>query len=123
MKLKKQKQKKGILESKIFLFLVLIVMAFLINASLNMYSKSKEAKEYLDSVQGEYSSLESQYNLAKADLHYLSSVTGKEKEIRSKFDVGREGEKAVLIIEEDLPKVEVPKKKNILQKMWDWASF
>lgn len=88
-----------------------------------MYSKSQEAKRYLEATEKEYSGLQEQYESVTEDLNYLNSNTGLEREIRSKFDLAREGEKAILIIEEDLPEIQEPKPKTFWQKIKDWASF
>ena len=111
------------MKSKILFILVLVLLIFLANAALNMYSKSKEAKSYLEATQQEFSNLEGQYNNAKEDLEYLNSGTGLERELRAKFDLAREGEKAVLIIEEDLPEIQEPEERTFWGKVKNWVSF
>ena len=111
------------MESK-FLFVICLVLAIILaNAALKMYKRSNDAKVYLDATKNEFLSLEDQYNRAKEDLNYIKSDTGTEKEIRSKFDLAREGERAVLIIEEDLPEIQEPQRKSFWKKVFDWASF
>jgi hypothetical protein len=122
----KNKRKKKIsswLDSKIFLLLVFLLAIFLANSALNMYLKSMDAKQYLNTTIDEYSSLEAQYDSAYSDLEYLKSETGIEKEIREKFDLARDGEKAVLIIDEELTPVHTPQKKTFWRKIKDWVSF
>ena len=88
-----------------------------------MYQKSKSAKQYLNALEEEYSSLENQYESITDDLDSMESSTGIEKEIRAKFDYGKEGEKAIMIIEEKMPEIQEPKKKGIWQKIKNWATF
>ena len=124
MNSRRRKKKIGqYLGSKLLLIGIFAIMLFLANASFKMYSKSQEAKEYLEATEKEYTNLQEQYESVTDDLEYLNSGTGLEKEIRSKFDLAREGEKAILIIEEDLPEVKEPEPKSFWKKVVDWVSF
>jgi type II secretory pathway pseudopilin PulG len=120
---KRKKQRESFLKSRIVSFLLLFLAILLLNSSIKMYLKSQEAGEYLNSTQEEYLSLKKQYDDAKEDLEYLNSSTGLEKEIRSKFDLVREGEKAILIIEEELPEIQEPKKKGFWGKIKSFVTF
>ena len=113
----KTKRTGGILRSKILFFILAILLLVIINASIKMFNKSRETKDYLKSVEKEYANLEEQYEKVESDLGYINSKTGIEKEIRSKFDFAKEGERAVLIIEEDLPPELPTAEKNILDKI------
>jgi hypothetical protein len=119
---KRKKQKKEPLQMKIVLILVLIIALFLANASFNMYKRSSDTKEYLSAIEKEYVSLDSQYKAVVKDLEYIQSETGLEREIRSKFDLAREGEVSIVIIEEELPEIQEPKKRNLWEKIVNWVS-
>ena len=94
---------KGLLDSKIFL-VVLIIAAFVFGKAAFFMNKQKmETKKMVASVSGEYEELNKRFSDAKNDLEYMNSSTGKEKEIREKFDLGKEGEKAIFIVEEKIP--------------------
>lgn len=102
---------------------MLFLSFVLVKAAFNMHSKSKAAENYFLSTKKEYENLEYQYENVSKDLDFFKSDTGQEKEIRSRFDLGREGEKAILIIEENLPPTQEPVKKSFWKKVKDWASF
>lgn len=114
---------KKYLKSKILVLFLIIMAVVLINASWKMYKKSVQAEKYMNAVLEEYSALENQYESAGKDLDYIKSGTGFEKEVRAKFDLSREGEKAIMIIEEEPPEIQEPEKKGFWGTLKRWASF
>ncbi len=91
--------------------------------AIKMVKKTNEIKEYLRSSEKEYADLEKRYLEVYDDLEYINSNTGKEKEIRSKFDLSKEGEKVVFIIEEEVISAPPPEPSKWWQKAFDWVSF
>jgi uncharacterized protein YxeA len=114
---------KGLLNSKFILFILLILAVILINSAYQIFKKTNETKEYLNLLEEDYASLENRYTEVKKDLEYANSKTGLEREIRSKFDLSLQGEKAIVIIENDVPDIKPPEKKNFFQKIKDFVSF
>ncbi len=118
----RKKKKGGILDIKIVAFILLLVVILISNAALKMYKRSKDTKEYLKAVEIQYLALEARYNASTEDLEYLKSETGMEREIRSKFDLAKEGEKAILIIEEEEIEIEEPVKRSFWGRLKNWVS-
>jgi peptidoglycan hydrolase CwlO-like protein len=119
----KRKRKIGdLLESKWILALFIIIAVFLSNTALKMYSKSMQTKEYLQTTEKEFSNLQGQLSAVSDDLDKIYSDTGFEKEVREKFNLAKEGEKAIMIIEEELPLPPQPRKKNLWERIKSWVS-
>jgi len=83
------------------LFIFIIIIIFLGNATWNVYQNYKDAKinEYrvssqLDEVKGRESEI-----LEKIDK--LSTERGMEEELRKRFGVAREGESIIVVVEPD----------------------
>lgn len=121
--LKKSNKMRSIIKSKLSLLVLVIFAVLLINASWKMYKKSVDAKKYMYAVEEEFYSLEKQYKDVNEDLQYIKSGTGFEKEVRSKFDLGKEGEKAIMIIEDDPVQIKEPEKRGFWNSIKRWASF
>lgn len=87
-----------------------------------MYKKERdtrlrriEQREVLDELEGREESL-------REEIERLSTERGIEEEVRSKFEVGKEGEEVVIIVDnpddEDVNKKEI--EKTFLQKIFSW---
>jgi hypothetical protein len=101
-KLDRQKKIKGLFDSKFFM-VFLLIMAFVFGKSaFYMYEQKSDTKKMVASVRGEFDGLDQRYKDAQGDLNFMNSNTGREKEIREKFDLGREGEKAIFIVDEKM---------------------
>lgn len=119
----KKRRKKNILNSRVLLLVLLIIAIFFANGAYKMYKRSKDTRNYLSSMSQRFEQLESRYKNTKEDLEYIESDTGKEKEIREKFNLAKEGENAIVIIDEDPVEIQTPEKKNIWQKIVNWVSY
>ena len=120
---KRRKKKKDLFSSKILLIVGILIAVLVANAAFKMYSKANDTKRYLNAVKNDFMNLEDQYSQVNDNLLFLQSNTGIEKEIRSKFDLAKEGERAIFIIEEDLPEIQTPQNKSFWKRVIDWASF
>lgn len=111
------------LSSVLVLIILLIIAFFIARGSVNMYKKSKETQSFYETMKQEYAKLENQYQSASNDLSYINTLTGFEKEVRERFDLSKEGEKAIFIIEEEVFIPPPPENKTFWEKTKDWLSF
>jgi len=98
---RKKKKMNTSLYSKGVLFIFIIIIIFLANATWNVYQNYKEAKinEYrVSSRLGEVEKRESEI-IEKIDK--LSTERGMEEELRKRFDVAKEGENIIIVVEPD----------------------
>lgn len=106
---------RGVLDSKIFLIIMIIIAFVFGKAAFFMNKQKNETQKMVANITSEFNVLNERYSNAQKDLEYMNSNTGKEKEIRERFDLGREGEKAIFIIEEK-PAPVLPKEPGNIDK-------
>lgn len=111
----KNKQKK---RSKLVLLFMFVLVVFLARGSMSTYFKERDSRLEVDRVAREKSDLEKRYLVMSEQSEALKSDIGVEAEIRSKFDVVKEGEGVIVIVEKDVP-VKEEDKRGVLRKFWD----
>lgn len=85
---------------------------------MSTYFKERDSRVEVDRVMKEKVELEKRYLVMSEQSEALKSDIGIESEIRSKFDVVKEGEGVIVIVEKDTPIIEGDKR-GILRKFWD----
>ncbi len=106
------------LYSKTVLFLLLVVLVLVSRGVVNVYLKEKESRIEMERVAVQKAELENRYGQIKNRADHLESDAGIEAEIRSKFDVVKEGEGVIVIVDKELPVVEEDNR-GVLKKFWD----
>lgn len=101
----------------------LALIAFLLGSSvLSVYTKEQETRLKRDKQARELEALETRASALEAEIERLETERGREAEIRSKFEVAREGEQVIVIVEAE--KVEAPPapppEKTWWQKFLSW---
>lgn len=109
------KQKK---RSKFVLLFMFVILVFLARGSMTTYLKERESRVEVSRVMKEKQELEKRYAIMSEQSEALKSEIGIESEIRSKFDVAKEGEGVIVIVEKDIPVIEGDKR-GVLRKFWD----
>ena len=113
---------RRLLYSKVTLIILGLIVIWLFFVVGNMYKKERDTRlkrieqvEVLDELKERETALQE-------EIDRLSTEKGIEAEIRSKFEVGKEGEKVIIIVnnpeEESVP--ETDSKKGFWQKIFDW---
>lgn len=111
-KKKREFQKK--LFSKPILFILIIILVFITHGTWGIWQKSRQSKNTLEIAQVELDKLNEREKIIKKKIEKLDTETGLEEEIRSKFDVAREGEQIIVIVDsKELPPMIVDKPKGI----------
>jgi cell division protein FtsB len=114
------------LYSKVVLIFLLLVLMFSIHNTWKIWQKSKQSKKAFDVVRTEYQKLEEKEENIQNRIDILDTQTGLEEEIRSKFYVAREGEKMIIIVNEEsdedkvLEEKEEKIKDKIIKKISSW---
>lgn len=93
-----------ILFGKIGLLILVIVFAIFAKGTWSVYQKASYAEENHDRAQQELQEIVAREEALKEELERLNTERGLEEEIRQKFDVGREGEQLIVLV--DAPDVE-----------------
>jgi cell division protein FtsB len=81
--------------------LLLIPVGFIGYAAMNAYSKSEESGLRREAVEQELGAVEERQRALVADIELLDSDRGKEEALRERYQVGREGEQIIVLIDDE----------------------
>ncbi len=102
-----QKRKlKMIIGSRYLQVFVVIITLLVIWSAFKRYQIASEMAERRIQVEREAAALEERKNSLEAEVNYLSNERGIEAEMRRQFDVALEGEKVVVIVEDEPDDIE-----------------
>lgn len=86
--------------------LIVVVLAGL--GVWKIYTKERESRALRQEAEVERAHLEEQAALLEEKTAQLKTERGKEELLRDQYDVGREGEELIVIVEPPTPEVAVP---------------
>ncbi len=111
---------KQLLYSKVTLLVLGIVVVFLIVSVFEVYGKERQARMRRAEQERVLADLREREEALKTELDRLGSARGIEEEIRSKFEVGREGEGLIVIV--DAPDETAPPEpqKGLWERFLEW---
>lgn len=114
---KKRRQFKKKLYSKFVIILLILIIILLARGTWGVFQKSRQSKNKLEISQDRIIELNKRQEAIISKIEILKSDSGVEEEIRTKYDVAREGEHVIVIVQEDeeLPE---PKKETGLKGLW-----
>lgn len=113
----KRKIKKRVY-SKFTILALLIVVILLARGTWGVYKKEKDSRIEMQRVQGELQVLKDRKENLAIGIDRLKTDTGVEEEIRNKFQVAKQGE-GVIVIVDKAPTVVPTDDTNILKKIWN----
>ena len=98
-------QQKQIFKEKLYskttVFIVLVLALLLAKGVVNIYIKERESRKNKEEAELELINMQNRAEELKQASERLKTPVGIEQEIRSKFGVAKEGEKVILIVEEE----------------------
>ncbi len=100
------------------LLFMFVIVIFLARGSMSTYFKERESRVEVVRVSKEKDELQKRYLIMSEQSEALKSDIGIESEIRGKFDVVKEGEGVIIIVEKDAPIIEGDKR-GVLRRFWD----
>jgi len=122
----KRKLKNRIYSKFTIVFLV-VVLLFLLHGTFNVFLKKIKSSNNLNVAEEKLETLKEREAELESQIKYLESNIGKEEEARLNFSLAKEGEKEIVVLDEDLKKDELKPSKNffilVWQKFADWISF
>ncbi len=121
----RKRRTKKILESPLVLILIAVLLVFLAKGTWNLYQKSKGSESDLNLAKERLSRLEERKDKLAGAINSLRTETGMEGEIRDRLQMAREGEKEIVIVDDEsaTKKVESESKSGFLQKIWDFFTI
>ncbi|MDO8590900.1 MAG: septum formation initiator family protein [bacterium] len=115
---------RGILSSPLVLLPLAIIFFFLIRGTWNIYLKDRASVAELISSQERLAKLQDRQATLMAATKKLSTESGIESEIRDRFQMAKEGEREVVIVDsstEQIQRLSAPR--NFLQKILDFFTI
>lgn len=99
-----QKRKlRAAFESRITWTILLVLSGLMIVSAYDRYQIARDMAERRLDAEQEQARLRERRTELEADVEYLSNERGIEAEMRRQFDVAREGEQVVIIVEDEEP--------------------
>jgi cell division protein FtsB len=97
-----QKRKmKTVFGSRFTQTILIILSFFIIMSAGNRYMIAREMADRRSAAEVEIQALQDRRETLEAEVQYLSNERGIEAEMRRQFDIAREGEQVVIIIEDE----------------------
>lgn len=98
---------------------LLVVSVLLVRSVWQVWQKNEESRTVRVEAEADMAAVSARYDELKERVDELETPRGQEAEIRHNFPVGKEGERVVIILDEDTAATTTPKKdKNWWQKFW-----
>lgn len=95
-----QKKLKKRIFSKLSIIVLIIILFFLARSTYNLYKKNAESSANLARVNASLIETQNRYKSLSEENQRLQTTEGREEEIRHKFQVSKEGEKVIVVIDD-----------------------
>jgi len=99
---KKRKIRRKIYSTTV-VFILFVLVILLSISTWRLFRKNLESRTYAREAAAELAALEAREAELSEDLEFLQSEEGKDREIRKKFNVAKEGEEVVLLVDRKNP--------------------
>ena len=97
---------KAILYSKVVFVLLILIAVLLSISAYNRFIVAQETKDRLNDRKEDLEALEMRAEVLQGKVDYLENERGIEEELRNRFDVAKEGEQVIVILEDKENKTE-----------------
>lgn len=101
--------------------LLLLVVAIAVRGAWGVYEKSKESRILMVESQAKYDELSQREQELRADIAALRSEQGIEGELRERYDLAKEGEGVVVIL--DQPESPPAPRPTRIERLRGWFSW
>lgn len=102
---------RSILYSKLVIFTIFLLAILLSLSVYNRYEVANEMRTKLDSKRSELNELEIRAQTLESKVQYLENERGVEEELRNRFDVAKEGEQVIILLDSKNEKQDQEKNK------------
>lgn len=99
---------KKLVYSKVTLIVLIIILLLLARGTWDVYKKAEYANENKNRATEELTTLREREAFLQEELRDLQSARGREAELRKRFDVGREGEHLIVLVDTLAPEESEP---------------
>ncbi len=105
------------LYSKTSIVIVFIIMILVARGVMGVYATEKASRMEVERLSKQKNEIEGRLKIVSKNNDLLATSQGIEYEIRNKFDVAKEGEGVIVIVDKELPPA-AEEKKGLLKKFW-----
>jgi len=96
----KQRQKiKSRIYSKYTIAFLFLVLVLLLNGTWGIFQKMTESKGKLEASEDRYESVKKRHEALDSQIKHLGTETGLEEEIRTRYNLSREGENVIVLVD------------------------
>jgi cell division protein FtsB len=95
-----KRQLRRVATSRIMHGVLLVVCLFTAHSAYGRYAIARDMAERRVAAERELAELETRRAVLKEQVEYITSERGIEAEMRRQFDIAREGERVVIILDE-----------------------
>ena len=108
---------RAILYSKVFLLFLFLLIILLAKGAWGVYGQERETSRKTAEKAAELKDLADRHTTLVAELKQLSTERGVERELREKYEVTKEGEEMIVLVQPPKEnKSTAPKNRSV----WDW---
>ena len=115
-----RKNNNSFWHSPLMLMVLLVIFVLFLYNMIGLVEREKETSKKKEQILAQIETLRNRESLLSKDISKLKTPEGIEETIRDKYQVTKEGEKMVVIVDSDnkdeLPKEEIPANHNF----WSW---
>lgn len=118
-----QSNRRGFLEayiySKLALIILCIIILLLVPGVYNLYTRARESRLAHEAAVREYNDLQARENMLSLRVSYMKTERGREEATREKFNIAKEGEKFVVLVDKPVPASSTDNEANVFQALWN----
>lgn len=120
--LKQKRRFRKMLYSKISIIFLFAICVFLTKGLVGVHDKARESMDRRNLSAGRLSQLSAREEQLKKEIARLESRVGLEEELRNRYSFSKEGEKMIVIVDENEKKTSknVEEEQEITEKIATW---
>ncbi|MFA6339194.1 MAG: septum formation initiator family protein [Candidatus Paceibacterota bacterium] len=116
---REQRKIKKIIYSKVIVLILLVVLVIAANSTWKVYQKERESADKLSEIQKKYNDIKNREKDLANIVSRLKTDQGKEEEIRNKFQVAKDGEEVIILVDKSMASDSSQTiHQNFFSKMW-----
>ncbi len=115
---------RRVLSSPLVLLPLAVLLVFLVRGAWNIYVKNRDSAAELHLAEERLARLAERHAALSAGIEKFQTESGIEGEIRERLQMAKEGERAVVIVDDENKPKQLPlSEPNFLQKIWDFFTI
>ena len=115
---------RRILSSPLVLLPLAVLLVFLVRGTWNIYVKNRDGIAELRLAQERLARIEERQSTLSAGIEKLNTESGIEGEIRDRFQMAKEGEEVIVIVDAESEQKQLPmSQESFLQKIWNFFTI